>query len=264
VESGLAPLRRLRARLTEVRSGSKARIEGEYPAEVEPLVHDLNALLQDREQRVTRALAKAGDLAHGLKTPLAVLAQEAERAEAEGRPERAALLREQVERMRRQIEYHLAHARASASRATLQARSELGPAVEGLMRTMGRLYAERGLSLEVAVAADQEVRVHREDLEEMVGNLLDNACKWARSRVAVESTIDEGAISIRVDDDGPGIEPALREEVLKRGVRADQAAPGSGFGLAIVRDLAELYGGSIELLSTPDGGLRARLRLPRA
>ena len=264
VESGLGPLRRLRARLAEVRSGRTARVEGEYPTEVQPLVTDLNGLLDDREQRVTRALAKAGDLAHGLKTPLAVLAQEAERAEVEGHPALAATLRDQVERMRRQIEHHLAHARAASARATQQGRCVVADSVDGLARTLPRLYAEKNVRIEVAVPREHAVRVLREDLDEMLGNLLDNACKWARAMVTVESTASDGMIAIRVDDDGPGLDPELREAVLKRGVRADQTAPGTGFGLAIVRDLAELYGGSIELQSAPGGGLRARLRLPAA
>ncbi|HET9327823.1 MAG TPA: HAMP domain-containing sensor histidine kinase [Candidatus Eisenbacteria bacterium] len=264
VNSGLSPLRQLRARLGEVRDGSQPRVTGRYPSEVEPLVEDLNALLQDREERVGRALAKAGDLAHGLKTPLAVLAQEAERAERAGQTAVAATLHEQVERMRRQIEYHLAHARAAASRATPQARCVVAESAEGLARTMKRLYVERDIEIVLAVPEPHRVQVQREDLDEMLGNLLDNACKWAKSRVSLESTESEGMVVVRVDDDGPGIEPALREAVLKRGVRADQAAAGSGFGLAIVRDLAELYGGTIELSASPDGGVRARLRLPAA
>jgi signal transduction histidine kinase len=136
--------------------------------------------------------------------------------------------------------------------------------VEGLARTLARLDPERAVRIDVVVPREHAVRVHREDLDEMLGNLLDNARKWARSKVTIESTASDGTIAIRIDDDGPGIDPSLREAVLQRGVRADQAAPGSGFGLAIVRELAELYGGSVELLAAPEGGLRARLRLPVA
>jgi len=261
---GLSPLHQLRARLADVRGGREPRVTGDYPSEVQPLVEDLNALLEDREARVSRALAKAGDLAHGLKTPLAVLAQEADAAERAGQLEVAQALREQVERMRRQIEYHLAHARAAASRATQQAQCAVAESAEALARTMRHLHAGRELAIALAVPAEHRVRVSREDLDEMLGNLLDNACQWAKGRVTVESTSSEGMIVIRVDDDGPGIEPALREAVLQRGVRADQKGAGSGFGLAIVRDLAELYGGAIELSASPDGGLRARLRLPAA
>jgi signal transduction histidine kinase len=263
VKRGLSPFRDLRDRLAAVRDGRQQRVEGSYPSEVQPVVSELNALLEDRERRVSRAVAKAGDLAHGLKTPLAVLAQEAERAQAAGQQELAATVSQQVERMRRQIDYHLAQARAAASGAApVAARCPVAESAEALCRTLARLHAARGLSIESRVSADRFVRVQREDLDEMLGNLLDNACKWARSRVTVEASEDDGAVVITIDDDGPGLPSSMRDRVLQRGVRADEAAPGSGFGLAIVRDLAELYGGSISLETSPVGGLRARLRLP--
>ena len=147
--------------------------------------------------------------------------------------------------MRRQIDYHLAHARAAASGATPGARCAVPASAEGLARTLLRLHADRGLAIEVDVVPAHAVRGEREDLDEMLGNLLDNACKWARSRVVDRRRPPAGAtIVITVDDDGPGLEASMREAVLQRGVRADEAAPGSGLGLAIVRDLAELYGGS--------------------
>jgi signal transduction histidine kinase len=262
VKKGLAALHQLRSRLGEVRGGRDRRIDGQYPEEVQPLVADLNALLEHNERAVGRAVAKAGDLAHGLKTPLAVLSQEAERARGDGHHEAAQTIGEQIERMRRQVDYHLAQARAAASGATLGARSSVVESADGLSRTLLRLHAERGLAIDVRVPADHSVRSHREDLDEMLGNLLDNACKWAASRVVVESSVNGAGLIITVDDDGPGLDPALGDAVLQRGVRADQAAPGSGLGLAIVRDLAELYGGSIGLSASPMGGLRARLQLP--
>lgn len=249
VMRSLAPLRDLRKRLADVREGRAARIEGRHPSEVQPLVDDLNALLEDRERAIARAQQTAGDLAHGLKTPLAILAQES----SEG-------IRQQVERMRRQIEYQLAHARATAGSAP-GLRCEVLPSVEALVRTMQRLH---GVAIETHVDAAHVIRGRAEDLEEMLGNVLENACQWARSRVAITSTADDAAIAIFVDDDGPGLDPSLREAVLQRGVRADEAAPGSGLGLAIVRDLVELYRGSIALESSPLGGLRVRLTLPRA
>ena len=263
VQRALAPFRTLRAGLSSVRDGRSQGIEGEYPSEVQPLVNDLNALLDDRERAIARALTTAGDLAHGLKTPLAVLAQEAEQADAAGHHELAATLRQQVERMQRQIDYHLAQARATASARTAPGlRCAVLPSVEGLVRTMRRLYAERELAIDVDVSPAHEIRGRREDLDEMLGNLLDNACKWARSRVAVSSSIDDANVVIAVDDDGPGLDPSLRAQVLQRGVRADQRTGGSGLGLAIVSDLAELYGGSVTLETSPLGGTRARLQLP--
>lgn len=262
VRSGLSSVNELREHLARVRDGRDRRLDGEYPSEVQPLVEDLNTLLEHREQTVQRALAKAGDLAHGLKTPLAVLTHEAARAGAAGQPELAATIAQQVERMRRQIDYHLAQARAAASGATLGAHCAVLPSVEGLSRTMQRLHAERGLAIATHVAADHAVRVQREDLDEMLGNLIDNACTWARSRVVIESRREEPRVIVTVDDDGPGIEASMRGAVLQRGVRLDESAQGSGLGLAIVRDLAGLYGGSIALDASPIGGLRAQLTLP--
>ena len=262
MQSGLALLGQLRARLKAVRDGEHARVTGSYPTEFQPLVDDMNGLLEDRERSVARAQSKAGDLAHGLKTPLAVLAQEAGRAAAAGQPELAATLEQQVERMRRHVDYHLAQARAAASGPSLGARTRLAESLEALERTLRRLHAERSLRLELDVPAELAVRVERQDLDEMLGNLLDNACKWARSRVAVACSRAPDGVVIAIDDDGPGLPEPMRETVLQRGVRADEAAPGSGLGLAIVRDLAQLYGGGVELSTAPLGGLRARLRLP--
>jgi signal transduction histidine kinase len=228
-------------------------------------VNDLNALLEDREQAVARALTTAGDLAHGLKTPLAVLAQEAEQASAAGHDDLATTLRQQVERMQRQVDYHLARSRATATaRAAPGVRCSVLPSVERLVRTMRRLHAERELTIDVDVSPAHEIRGRREDLDEMLGNLLDNACKWARSRVAISSSIDDDRVVISVDDDGPGLDPSMRAQVLQRGVRADQQVRGSGLGLAIVSDLAELYGGSVALETSPLGGTGARLELQRA
>jgi signal transduction histidine kinase len=262
VRAGLTPLHQLRRRLADVQKGAVRQVAGQYPAEVQPLVNDLNALLAHQEVAVSRALAKAGDLAHGLKTPLAVLWHEAERAAAAGQPELANAVTEQVERMRRQIEYHLAHARAAASGAGAGAQCAVAASAAGLARTLLRLHADRGLAIHVRVAADHRARCRREDLDEMLGNLLDNACKWAASRVELTSSSADDTLVIVVDDDGPGLAASLREAVLQRGVRADEAAPGSGFGLAIVREVAGLYDGSIALDASPAGGLRATLRLP--
>jgi signal transduction histidine kinase len=264
VRKAVAPFRALRAALSLVREGRSRTIEGDYPSEVQPLVNDLNALIEDRERAVARALTTAGDLAHGLKTPLAVLAQEAEQAGAEGHPELAATLGQLVERMQRQVDYHLARARATASSgAAPGVRCAVLASVEALVRTMRRLHAERELTIEADVSPAHELRGRREDLDEMLGNLLDNACKWARSRVAISSSSDDDFVLISVDDDGPGLDPFMRAEVLQRGVRADQQVRGSGLGLAIVSDLAELYGGSVTLETSPLGGTRARLELPR-
>jgi signal transduction histidine kinase len=261
LRNGLSSFRQLRARLSAVQTGHDRRVNGKYPTEVQPLVDDLNALLEDREKAVRRALATAGDLAHGLKTPLAVLAQEAERAGAAGDSKLAEDIVQQVERMRRQVDYHLARARA-ASGATPATRCPVALSAEGLVRTLLKLHAGRVLDVRLNVAADISVRAQREDVDEMLGNILDNSCKWAKARITIEAAAMDANIVINVDDDGPGLAGELRTLVLQRCVRADEAAPGFGLGLAIVRDLAELYGGSILLGDSPLGGLRAQLSLP--
>jgi signal transduction histidine kinase len=262
LRAGLLPFGRLRRQLLHLREGSTRRVEGTYPSEVQPLVNDLNALLEHRERVVQRALAKAGDLAHGLKTPLAVLAQEADQADTAGQHEIASTITAQVERMRRQIDYHLAQARAATPGNVPGARCPVLPSVEALTRTLRRIYVAKALIISVNVSPEHVVRGQREDLEEMLGNLLDNACKWAKSTVGIQSARENGAIVLTVDDDGAGLPPSMRDRVLQRGVRADEASPGSGLGLAIVRDLAELYEGTVSLEDSPLGGLRARLRLP--
>jgi len=264
VRRGVSPITQLRHKLSTIHAGHSRRVEGEFPIEVEPLIADLNALLAHHDEAITRAQAKAGDLAHRLKTPLAVLSKEAADLEAAGHHLEAEAILQQVDRMSRQIDYHLAHARAAASGATAHARCVVAESVHGLVRTVTRIYADRGLTITADVPDTHVVRVQREDLDEMLGNLLDNACKWARHRVHASVTSSNNLVQIMVDDDGGGVPEGRREDVLSRGVRADQSAPGSGFGLAIVRDLAELYGGTIALDESPLGGTRATLTLPRA
>jgi signal transduction histidine kinase len=262
VRRGMTPIEQLRRRLSDVREGRSGRLDGVYPSEIQPLVDDLNLLLEHREAAVARAIAKAGDLAHGLKTPLAVLAHEAGRVSAAGHQNLAAMIEQQIDRMRRQTEYHLAQARAAASGSLPGARCDLHDAASGLVRTLLHLHAERGLTIENEVDPSHQVRCQREDVDEMLGNLLDNACKWARSEVTVRSAQADGMVSVSVEDDGPGLAPELRTGVLQRGVRADEQAPGSGLGLAIVRDLAALYGGAVALEESARGGVRAVLQLP--
>ena len=268
VRTGLVPFKEMRRRLADVRNGTTAQVAGQYPAEVAPLVQDLNALLAHHEAAASRAIAKAGDLAHGLKTPLAVLSHEAERAAAAGHAGLADAIMEQVERMRRQIEYHLAHARAAASGAMPGARVLVADSAAGLARTLLRLHADRGLAIDVSIPDGLAVRCRREDLDEMLGNLLDNAWLLPPDRGSDPSGDAGGnlaaGVEIVVDDDGAGLDPSMREAVLQRGVRADEAGPGSGLGLAIVRDLAALHGGAITLGPSPSAGLRATLCLPAA
>ena len=263
VRRGMAPVNDLRQRLLDLREGRARRLDGDYPSEVQPLVDDLNALLDHRAEVVRRAQAKAGDLAHGLKTPLAVLAHDAAQADRAGQPELAASIRREVEGMRRQVDSHLAQARAAAAAGAPGARCVIAASAEPLGRTLDRLYASRSLALSINTPPALTVAVERQDLDEMLGNLLDNACKWARGRVTLAAAPEATRqVLVVVEDDGEGVPEAMWAQVLDRGVRADQSAPGSGLGLAIVRDLAEVYGGSIALGRASIGGLRAELRLP--
>ncbi|MBK5299217.1 MAG: HAMP domain-containing histidine kinase [Vicinamibacteria bacterium] len=260
VRRGLSAVDALRRNLGALHTGEARRLEGAYPSEVQPLVDDLNTLLEQRDRAVERAIAKAGDLAHGLKTPLAVIAHEADRAAAAGAGEVAESVHQQVDRMRRQVDYHLAHARAASGRAAGQ-QCAVRESVEGLVRALTRLHADRQLTIDVSVDRALLVQGRREDIDEMLGNILDNACRFARSRVAVAAASFDNVAVVTIDDDGPGLDPALRAAVLQRGVRADESGPGSGLGLAIVRNLVELYGATIALSASPLGGLRVQLRL---
>jgi signal transduction histidine kinase len=262
VRRGLSGVSQLRSRLSALHGGSHDRLAGTYPSEVQPLVDDLNVLLDERDRAIQRAHAKAADLAHGLKTPLAVLAHEAERADAAGQRDVARSIQRAVDRMRRQVDYQLAHARASAPGRAATARTAVGESIHGLVRALERLHAARGLTFDVHLDGSGSIRGQPVDVDEMLGNLLDNACRWARSRVVVTAAADAGRVLIAVDDDGPGLDQPMRDAVLRRGVRADESDAGSGLGLAIVRDLVELYGGSITLHASALGGLRAELRLP--
>jgi signal transduction histidine kinase len=262
VRQGLMPFRRLREKLSAVRAGEDRQVAGEYPSEVQPLIDEMNALLEDREAAVKRAVTTAGDLAHGLKTPLSLLAQVADQAGVEGHPELAESISRQVERMSRQVNYHLARARAAASGAAGAPPCPVAACAGALVHTVLTLYAGRGLEISCGAAPELRARVQREDLDEILGNLLDNACKWAKSRIVLDASRTGALLLLRLDDDGPGLPPAQRNVVLERGVRFDEASPGSGLGLAIVRDLVELYGGSIALGESPLGGLRVEVTLP--
>ncbi len=251
-------------RVVTVRDGSQYRLEGSFPSEVQPLVEEFNTVLTENAAVVERARTQAGNLAHALKTPLSVIANAANAANG-GAGELAQLVSAQVEVARKQVDYHLSRSRVAASVRLPGARTPVGPVLDGLVRVMRRIHADRDLEL-VIVPVRQAIdfRGEEQDLQEMLGNLLDNACKWARQRVEVSCAIDDGRVRIVIDDDGSGIAGEARERVLSRGERADEQVPGSGLGLAIVDDLAQLYDGRVELADSPLGGLRAMLVLSLA
>lgn len=260
---GLAPLRKLRAALGEVRSGETQRLDGDFPVEIMPLIEEFNSVLAQNAAVVERARTQAGNLAHALKTPLSVLANAAGK-DSENK-ELARLVIEQIGMARRQVDYHLARAQAAATSRLPGVRTPLLPVIDGLARAMRSIHAERQLALMVRdMPASLCFRGEVQDLQEMLGNLLDNACKWATRRVELAAQRDGDRLRITIDDDGSGLAAGERDAVIRRGVRADEQVPGSGLGLAIVDDLARLYGGQIELADSPLGGLRAVLILPAA
>ena len=262
VQIGLRPLHRLRAGVAAIREGRIKRLEGQFPTETQPLVEDLNALLQRNEEVVARGRIQAGNLAHGLKTPLSILANEIDRLAADGAPQLAASMRGQITTMKQQIDYQLARARAAASLDVPGARVPVAPSVAAIQRTLEHLHVGRDLQFAIDIPADHVFRGEQQDLEEMLGNLMDNACKWARRRVAATSRRDDGRLTITVEDDGPGLPAEQLPYALAPGARFDEKVPGTGLGLAIVRDLASLYSGSIALGRSSLGGLQAALTLP--
>ena len=262
VRYGLLPLRRVRAALADVSLGRRNRLEGEYPSEVTPLVEEINTLLDNNAAVVERARTHVGNLAHSLKTPLSVLANVSVEAKSDGAF--AETVRRQVETMRRQVDHYLVRARTAAAGAVLGARTEVLPVVDDLTRTLMRIHSARGIAIEVEGKGGLFFRGERQDLEEMLGNLIDNACKWARAKVHIALSAGSGRILVTVDDDGPGLSPDEREAAFRRGKRLDEAVPGSGLGLSIIKDVVELYGGKVSLDTSPLGGLRAILEIPAA
>lgn len=260
VRFGLGPLRHLRTALRDMREGRTARIEGDWPGEVAPLVVDLNAALAHDRAVVERARAHAGNLAHALKTPLSILANEA----GDRTDPLAEAVRREVMSMRHQIDHHLARARAAAAAALPGIRTDAVATVTELVRAMERLHQDRHLAIDAELPPIAIFRGEREDFAEMAGNLFDNACKWAQAQVRVGLSVVAARVVLTVEDDGPGLAESTREQALARGVRLDESTPGSGIGLSIVRDLAELYGGSIVLADSGLGGLKATLTLPSA
>ncbi|MCJ2132902.1 HAMP domain-containing histidine kinase [Methylobacterium sp. J-026] len=258
VRLGLAPLKRLRADLAAVRAGRRERVPAEQPAEIAPVVAELNALLDQNAQNLDRARGHVANLAHALKTPLATLSM----ALADPARDPDGGLRRQVEDMDRRVRHHLRRARAAALAGSARGRTPLAPRLSDLRDALARLYAEKGVALDLAVPDDLSVACEGQDLDEMLGNLVDNACRWCRGRVQVSALARNGVVRIRVEDDGPGLDGAAAEAVMARGRRLDEGVPGHGFGLPITLELAELYGGGLTLGYGDLGGLRADLVLP--
>lgn len=267
IRFGLKPLNRISAALSAVRSGRAERLEGEYPREIAPLVREVNALIDANKEIVERARTHVGNLAHALKTPLSVLLNE-----AGGREDPLAQrVRDQAGAMRDSVARHLERARLAARTTVPSTVCDVRPILVSLARTMEKIHHDKDLSIDIVQADDVRFRGERQDIEEMVGNLVDNACKWAHAHLEIRLIAelprrsgDFGLMRVIIDDDGPGLSPAKRAEVGRRGSRLDESKPGSGLGLSIVQELATLYGGQLELGPAPMGGLRVQLILPAA
>jgi signal transduction histidine kinase len=263
VKVGLLPLRQVSKGLAKIRDGEARRLEGKFPTEIAPLASELNSLIQHSEEVVGRARTHVSNLAHYLKTPLSVLAAEAEANEKQ--PEAAALadmVKRQVFAMRRQVDHYLTRARAAGSLDVLGNRTQVCKVVDDLARVIARIHAARGIVIDAECDESFYFRGERQDLEEMLGNLIDNGCKWARGRVRVRCERSGGRLVLTVEDDGPGLSEQQRTQVGERGERLDESVPGSGLGLAIVRDISKLYAGNFSLDASPMGGVLARLELP--
>jgi signal transduction histidine kinase len=264
VRFGLAPLKRISRGLAAIRSGKAEKLEGSFPVEIEQLARETNALIDANREIVERARTHVGNLAHALKTPLSVIMNE---AAARSDDPLAGKVKEQAGIMREQVTRHLERARIAARVAVVGTLTDVAPVVQALARTMEKTHHDKRLAIDVDVPEEARFRGERQDLEEMVGNLVDNACKWASARVAIEVLREQPApgrnvVRVVVDDDGPGLTPSERDQVAKRGRRLDETKPGSGLGLSIVVELAGLYGGALHLGTAPIGGLRAELTLP--
>ena len=258
ISYSLRPLARIGEDVVEIREGTRQKLSEDYPAEVRPLADELNKLIDHNRSVVERARTHVGNLAHALKTPIAVL-----RNEAKGDTQLDDVVRRQAEAMQTNVEHYLKRARMVARAETLGARTDIVPVVDGLARMLNRLFDAQGINVTVEGGARAIFRGEKQDLEEMVGNLMENACKWAKSEVLVSVRDTAQALTIEVEDDGRGLSSEERADALQRGVRLDETTPGTGLGLSIVKELAELHRGSLELDEAALGGLKARLRFPK-
>jgi signal transduction histidine kinase len=258
VRLGLRPLRRLEAAVARVRKGQAGSIDDAQPLELRPLVEELNRLIVESGQNLIRARRQVANLAHGLKTPLATLSLELQQDRDVGRGE----LLQLVDAMDRRLRHHLNRARAAETRG-VPSLTALAPCLRDLGEVLGKLYADRRLDIVISCPDDLRLAVDQQDLNELLGTILDNACKWARRSVRVVAAAEGRSARIAIDDDGPGVPADKIAQVLLPGRRADETVPGDGFGLAIARELAELYGGSIDLTPSGElGGLHVAVQLP--
>lgn len=264
VTYGLLPLSRVRKALADIRSGQSDRLPDNLPPEVSPLASEMNSLIEANLGIVRRARVQAGNLGHSLKTPLALLMDIGVKLDAKGDSVNGRLIIEQCERMTRQISHQMAQARASASRSSAGLATGIRPSLETIVSGISRVYTDKHLIFEADGALDARVVCDSRDLDDMLGNVIDNAAKWAKSTVhiLVEERAATGMVQIRVEDDGPGLPLEARLKVFDIGERLDEQKPGSGLGLAIVKDFADLYGGGVWIETGTLGGAVVILELP--
>lgn len=266
IEFGLAPLRRIERGLAAVRSGDAQELSGDLPAEIKPLQAELNALIHSNHEIIERARTQVGNLAHALKTPLAVITNEA----SDNKSEFAAKVAEQAKIMREQVTHYLDRARMAARANVIGRATTIGPVAQSLKRALERINRDKGVTIAIDCPNDLRFQGEQQDLEEMLGNLLDNACKWSKSTVhltaAAQSSTASGQrmLQIIVEDDGNGLSSEQRSKIGKRGTRLDESTPGTGLGLSIVADIATTYRGAMILDASPRGGLMICLTLPSA
>ena len=265
VRFGLKPLVDMQHRLNDIRSGKIELLHDDFPQEIQPVADELNLLVQSNFEIIDRARMQVGNLAHALKTPISVLTNEAR----DSKSPLAVKVREQIDVMRNQVNVYLDRARRAARAQTIGSATAVEPVLQSLARTLQRINQDRGLRIEVVAPSNLQFRGERQDLEEMVGNVMDNACKWAKSKIVVSAAPvpagqDAGRawLSITVDDDGPGIKAESRSDALQRGQRLDESKPGSGLGMSIILETASMYNGKVELGEADLGGLRFGLQLP--
>lgn len=261
VRIGLQPLFELRREVADVRKGKIERIEGDYPSELNPLATELNALVAHNQDVVERQRTHVGNLAHALKTPISVMLTEAVQQPGQ----LADVVTRQADAMRGHVEHHLRRARAAARSQSHGERTLVEPVIDELAVTLERIFQEKSVEIDWRCPDDLCFRGEKQDLLEIIGNVIENAGKWCAGKVRVKAEpFGAGVMNITVEDDGPGLPADRREDALKRGARLDESAPGSGLGLAIVDELARAYGGALTLGDSPMGGLKVEITLPRA
>jgi signal transduction histidine kinase len=261
VRLGLEPVRQMGRQLSDIRNGLRERLEDDAPVELAPLAGELNALLSHNQAVVARARTQVGNLAHALKTPISVVLNESRQRSGPY----ASLIVRQTETMARQVEHYLKRASAAARAETLGARTQVAPVIDDVSRTLGRLFKADGVKVSAQFPDNLVFRGEREDLEDLIGNLAENACKYGGGLVEIYvAAVGTSQFEIVIDDDGEGLNDAQAVSALKRGARLDERLPGSGLGLSICEELARAYGGELHLERSPLGGLRARLVLPLA